>query len=109
MPPKRKYLALDEPVEVVKLLESGKSSRFIVDKLGVGRTRIQNVCKRKRKIMEEYDSNSNPESKRVRRVTANDEINELCYKWFGDATSRQVNISGPLLQQIMGFSELLTN
>ena len=62
-------------------------------------TQIQNVCTRKREIMEEYDSNSNPESKRVRRVTANDEINELCYKWFGDATSRKVNVSGPLLQQ----------
>ena len=97
--PKRKCLTLDERVEVVKLLESGQSSRVIAAKLGVGRTQIQNVCKRKREIMEEYDSNSNPESKRVRRVTANDEINELCYKWFVDATSRQVNVSGPLLQQ----------
>ena len=50
------------------------------------------MCKRKREVMEEYDSNSNPESKRVRRVTANDEINELCYKWFCDATSRKVNV-----------------
>ena len=74
MPPERKCLTLDEGVEVAKLLESGKSSRFIADKLGVGRTQIQNLCKRKREILEEYDSNSNLESKRVRRVTANDGI-----------------------------------
>ena len=38
---KRKFLTLDERVAVIKLLESGKSSRKVAEQYGVGRTQIQ--------------------------------------------------------------------
>lgn len=64
----------------------------------MGRTQIQNVAKRKREILEEYES-GNPELKRPRRAMTYDDVHELCYRWFLDATSRQVNVSGPLLKE----------
>ena len=41
---KRKFLTLDERVAVIKLLESGKSSRKVAEQYGVGRTQIQVQC-----------------------------------------------------------------
>ena len=95
---KRKCLTLEDRVKVVKLLDAGKRSRVLATEFGVGRTQIQNVAKRKREIMEEYDS-GNPELKRSRRSTPFDDVNDLCYRWFLDATSRQVPVSGPLLRE----------
>ena len=48
----------------MKLFESGKSSRVIASELCVGRTQVQSVLKRKREIMEEYESNANVSLKR---------------------------------------------
>jgi kinesin family protein 6/9 len=61
---KRKCLTLEERNYCVKLLESGKSSRVVAVELGVGRTQVQNVLKRKREILDEYESNGNRDSKR---------------------------------------------
>ena len=99
MSAKRKCLTLEERVKVIKLLESGKSSRTVADEVGVGRTQIQNVFKWKREILDEYENNCNRDKKRPRRATDYDEINDLCYKWFLDASSRHINVSGPLLKE----------
>jgi hypothetical protein len=37
--------------------------------------------------------------KRQRRATGNEDINQLCWDWFQEATSRRINISGPLIQE----------
>jgi kinesin family protein 6/9 len=37
--------------------------------------------------------------KRQRRVTGNEDINQLCWNWFQEATGRRINISGPLIQE----------
>lgn len=95
---KRKCLSLEDRVKVVKLLDSGRSSRDIASDFGVGRTQIQNVAKRKRDIMDEYES-GNPDSKRVKVSVAYSDIDGLCYRWFLDATSRQINVSGPLIKE----------
>jgi kinesin family protein 6/9 len=40
-----------------------------------------------------------PERKRRRYINANEEINELSWTWFKDATARRINVTGPLLQE----------
>jgi hypothetical protein len=37
--------------------------------------------------------------KRQRRATGNEDINQLCWDWFQEATGRRINISGPLIQE----------
>lgn len=98
-PQKRKCLTLEERVKCIKLLESGKSSRAVANEIGVGRTQVQNVLKRKRDIMNEFESNGNLNFKRQKRETEYSELNNLVYRWFVDATSRLVNVSGPLIQE----------
>ncbi|KAH3863115.1 hypothetical protein DPMN_026093 [Dreissena polymorpha] len=48
--------------------------------------------------MEEYEC-GNPEAKRVKVCMSYGKIDDLCYRWFLDATSRQINVSGPLIQK----------
>ena len=38
---KRKFLYVDESVAIIKLLESGKSSRNVAEQFGISRTQIQ--------------------------------------------------------------------
>jgi kinesin family protein 6/9 len=37
--------------------------------------------------------------KRQRRATGNEDINQLCWDWFQEATGRRINIIGPLIQE----------
>lgn len=99
MSTKRKCLTLEDRVKALKMMEAGKSCRSVADQMGVGKTQIQSILKRKRELLDEYEGNVNTQLKRQRRTTDNDEINELVYKWFLDATSRHVNVSGPLLKE----------
>ncbi|XP_053406646.1 tigger transposable element-derived protein 4-like [Mercenaria mercenaria] len=96
---KRNFLTLEKRVEVIRLSESGKSGRAIAEQVGVGRTQIHGILKRKREIMDEFENNVNMEYKRPRRATTYEDINDLCLKWFNDATGRRINVSGPLLKE----------
>ncbi|XP_053390017.1 tigger transposable element-derived protein 4-like [Mercenaria mercenaria] len=95
----RKCLTLEDRVKCLKLLELGKSSCVVAAKIGVGRMQVQNVLKRKREIMEEYESNGNLSLKRLKRDTEYSDINSLVYRWFLDATARLFPVSGPLIQE----------
>ncbi|KAK3106816.1 hypothetical protein FSP39_000437 [Pinctada imbricata] len=49
--------------------------------------------------MEDFESNMPGNSKRKRRKTGNEEVNELTWAWFKEAMTRRVNVNGPLIQQ----------
>lgn len=57
------------------------------------------LVKRKAEVLEDFENNSPNERCRKLRKTGNEEINTLTWKWFQDATSRRVSISGPLIQR----------
>ncbi|XP_052275560.1 tigger transposable element-derived protein 4-like [Dreissena polymorpha] len=98
MSSKRKFLTLEERVKCLKLFESGKSSRVIASELHVGRTQVLNVLKRKREIMEEFESNGDPGWKRLKRDTEYTELNTLVYKWFIGADVRFGRPTGAMIQ-----------
>lgn len=56
------------------------------------------IVKRKKDLFEDFENNSPSNRKRQRRITGNEEINDLCWKWVQDATTRNIYVSGPLLQ-----------
>ena len=73
---KNVVLTLEESVQVIKLLESGKGLHIVAEQFGVGRTQIQQTLKRKAVLMSDNENNVNPDSKRQRRVTVNEDINQ---------------------------------
>ena len=97
-PKTRKILTLQERISVLKELDSGKSCRQVADELGVGKTQIQSIRKRKRKIQEDFENNAPSDRKRRCLFSPYDDINELVWKWFQAAVQRNAIISGPLIK-----------
>ena len=60
----RKVLTLSERVEAIKLHNGGKSSRDVAQIMGVGRTQIQQIIKRKSEVLDDYESNVSNDRKR---------------------------------------------
>ncbi|CAH1241537.1 TIGD4 [Branchiostoma lanceolatum] len=94
----RTALTLLQKIEVIRRAESGKSSRQLAADFGVGRTQIQNIIKRKREHLEDFEDNAPTNKKRNIRNTGNEEINRLCWEFFRETTSRITACSGPMLQ-----------
>jgi transcriptional regulator len=57
-------MTLEQRLEVLKHLENGKSSREIVQIMGVRRTQIQTINKRKAEILDDYENNVSSDRKR---------------------------------------------
>ena len=77
----RKVLNLEQRVEAIKLLDTGKCSRDVAAIMGVGRTQIQNIAKRKAEILDDFDSNVSGERKRKRHKTGNEELKTCIEDW----------------------------
>ena len=96
----RECLTLENKVKVIRRTGSGESARAIAVDSGVGKTQIQNIIKNKDVIMQQWASGANANRKVFKRYkTVNDEINEKTWEWFRDSTSRNVPISGKLIQE----------
>jgi transposase len=50
----RKVLTLSERAEAIKLHDGGKSSRDVAQIMGIGRTQIQQIIKRKSEVLDDY-------------------------------------------------------
>ena len=81
----RKVLTLSKRVEDIKLHDGGKSSRDVAQIMGIGRTQIQQIIKRKSEVLDDYESNVSNDRKRKRHKTGNEDINDLCWDWVQDA------------------------
>lgn len=107
---KRTVLSIQDKAKAIELSEKGLSSRKISEIFKCGKTQINNVLKRKNEVLEDLECNVDLERKRRRHITGNEEINELCWKWFQDATKRRMCVTGSLLQeQARKFSSQLKN
>ena len=96
---KRKALTLDERHKALTLMENGKSIRAVAQDMGVGKTQIADLLKRKREILSDIENNAPGERKRKRLKSGYEDINELTLKWFQEAVTRKINVTGPMLKE----------
>jgi hypothetical protein len=71
MAAKRKFLSLEEKCSAIKLLENGMPAYTVAEQLGVGKTLIQNLRKRKSEVMTDVENNVPLSTKRRRHCTGN--------------------------------------
>ena len=45
------------------------------------------------------EQNLDGDRKRQKRITRNEDINDLCLKWFNDCMGRKITVYGPLLKE----------
>jgi hypothetical protein len=99
------YIELS-PNEKVKVIEAKENYKLSVQEIMMafkcGKTQVNNTLKQKDKIMKEW-LQGNGRMKRKVKVTSNEEINEIVCEWFMNARSKDIHISGPMVQ-----SEALT-
>ena len=95
----RRILTLNEKHEAIKKMESGKSARAVAKEMGVGKTQITQISKRKAEILCDIENNVPGKRKRKRHKTGNEEINDLCWSWFQEAMTHKINVIGPLLKE----------
>jgi hypothetical protein len=62
---------------VIELCKT-KSARKLAEELGVGKTQIQSILKRKIELIIDFEHNLDGDRKRQRRITRNEDINDLC-------------------------------
>ncbi len=80
---KRKVLPLDLRVEVVKMIDSGKSLRAIAQKFDCGRTQISNIKIEREAIMKEWESGGCSDLKYIKkRKTIYEDLNSEIWDWF---------------------------
>ncbi|XP_053545444.1 tigger transposable element-derived protein 4-like [Bombina bombina] len=97
-PRKCNTLTLAMKVKVIEAYTKDKLSvKQCVEKFKCGKTQIYEAIKNKEKIMEEWLA-GNGEVKRKAKATGNEDLNKLLWEWFVAARSKNVPISGLILQ-----------
>lgn len=97
---KRKVLSLEDRIKVVRMNTAGKSCRKIAEELCVGKTQIQKIIQDKHLIQTEIASGSNLEKKYAKvRKTGNEDLNLTMFEWFCEVRSRNIPITGKLIQE----------
>ena len=96
---KRKVLSLAQRMDVLRRLDSGQSCRMIAKEIGCGKTQISRIRLERTVISSEWETGGRPDMKYVkRRKTVYEELNNLVWEWFSTAHSKQLPVSGKLIQ-----------
>jgi len=93
-------LSVKQTVDPLKKSD-GKSSRRLAAAYGIGRTRVQNILKRKHEIMEGFKDNGSSSRKRQCVSTANTDINDLMRQRFLKLRGQHIPVGGPMMLYLM--------
>lgn len=97
---KRKVLTLADKVSVIERKRSGTSCRAIATSMNVGKTQIQSIVASADTIMAEWRNGGRGEQRYLKvRKTEYDELNRLVWDWFCAARSKNIPVSGRLIQE----------
>ena len=95
---KRKDLTLADKYSIVKDLDNGITQVVLSKKHGVSQSVISRISKTKEQITDMYKTTANPSRKRQREATCED-VSEALLRWFKQARSKEVPVSGPMLHE----------
>ena len=95
----RRELTLEEKVSLIKEKDRGFSHRELSGKFQVSVGAVSNILKRKHEYIDDYESNKNKKVKRKLKDDTGQQINDQVYEWFVAQRSKNIAISGPLLQE----------
>lgn len=99
MSSKRKVLSLKEKIEVIRGSKKGVSGRKLATIYGCGRSQINEILKNSGDYLEQSFQGVNLDCKTKRRKTGNEGIDELLLEWLSNCRSKNIPISGPILQE----------
>ena len=95
----RNELDLEQKINLIKEKERGSSHREIKDKFQVSLGAISNILKRKNEYINDFETNQSKKIKRKLKDDFSQTINNTVYEWFVAQRSKNISISGPILQE----------
>ena len=95
----RHALTLSEKAQLIREHEENLSYRTLADKYKISIGSVSNIVKRKVEYMECYETNENSTKKRNLRDESSQQLDQQVYEWFVTQRSKNIPISGPLLQE----------
>jgi hypothetical protein len=99
---KRKILSLEERIKVIESADKGKeTARTLAERFSVGKTQIQSILRDKEKITQTWKEGLAGKDRKyvkARKCTYGD-VNELVWEWFTIAQSKNIPITGRLIQE----------
>lgn len=98
---KTNTLSLKGKIDLINTEEKEHlSAKDLCIKFNCGKTQVYQILKDKEKLKEEWLRGERlGDSKRKIRKTGNEAVNSVVYEWFLNARSRNIPISGPILQE----------
>ena len=97
----RKTLTLEDRVNVIELKDKGETALAISKKLDCGKTQIQNIIRDKDSIMALWrsgDGRPTQKTVKIRKITY-PEVDKLVWDWYCLARSKNISVSGRMIQQ----------
>ena len=97
---KRQELVLKTRFEVITFCEVNPQvgERKVAEKIKCGKTQVQGILLKKEEIIKDFEANVSSKKKRCRGVN-NDEIEKTLLDWFRKVRSRNIPVTGPMLQE----------
>ncbi|XP_029464162.1 tigger transposable element-derived protein 4 [Rhinatrema bivittatum] len=95
---KKKSLSIEEKINIISAVESGKKKADIAAKYGIKKNSLSSIMKNKDKILEAYESlRFDPKRKRLRTAFYTD-LEEALMRWYRVAQCLNVPVNGPMLR-----------
>jgi transposase len=94
-------LTLEQKIALIKDNQNGHglSVRKLADKYNISKSSAANILHRREEFFSDYTSNSNKGRKRKHKDESGQSIDQLVFEWFTVQRSKQIAISGPILQE----------
>jgi len=97
----RKALTLEKKIELINDNQNGHGmpTRDLAIRYGISKSSVANIIRRKEEYLSNYVSNCNKGIKRKQKDDGGQMIDELVFEWFTIQRSKNIPISGPILQE----------
>jgi len=97
---KRRDFTASEKVQVIEYKKENPNAsvRAIAGKFDCGKSQIQSILAKRTEILEDHSANKNVHSKRARASPLKN-VDEATYKWYQKARTKNIPVTGPMLQE----------
>ncbi|XP_064479102.1 tigger transposable element-derived protein 6-like [Ornithodoros turicata] len=99
--PKRKLveLTLERKKEVLDRLYGGATCRQVAEEFKISKSTVSKIGTSRDEILCAWEQNSSSKRKRIIRKTGNESVNNKVLHFFFDCRSKNIPVSGPMLQE----------
>ncbi|NWW53019.1 TIGD4 protein, partial [Pedionomus torquatus] len=95
---RKKSISIEEKIDIISAVESGKKKADIAAKYGIKKNSLSSIMKNKEKVLEAFESlRFDPKRKRLRTAFYTD-LEEALMKWYRMAQCLNVPVNGPMLR-----------